>query len=111
MTETGLVGDFKESYRKSTTHAFGVLREFHKKNERKGNRLNYLLCVLLISNSFNNFFSETESLESILGEYLRENNRSVGKIDFSELRDWLSRSSEAVLNDIAKGIVIAYFGS
>ena len=52
-------GAFKESYRKSTIYIFGVLRETLKnKANRKGNKLNYSLSMLVISHAFNNIFSD-----------------------------------------------------
>ena len=54
-----------------------------KKSVKKGNKLDYLLCILLISNSFNNFFTEVDTLEVILERYFRESDRRVSTIDYS----------------------------
>jgi hypothetical protein len=59
-------GAFKESYRKSTIYIFGVLRETLKnKTNKKGNKLNYSLSMLVISHAFNNIFSDLENLKII----------------------------------------------
>ena len=79
------------------------------KNKRKGNKLNYTLALLVISHAFNNIFADTENLREIFREYLEEKKRQVEKIDFSELRQWMSKSKDATLNGIAKTIIKIYF--
>jgi hypothetical protein len=87
-----------------------VLREVMKsKSAKKGNKLNYLLSMLVISHAFNNIFSDHESLSIIFQEYLSEKKKTTDKIDFTELRDWMGKSSEVVLNNIAKKIIKIYF--
>lgn len=108
--EKGFEGPFKESYRKSTIYVFGVLREVLKnKANRKGNKLNYTLSMLVISHAFNNIFSDFENLGVIFKEYFEEKKKPVEKIDFSELREWMGKSKEGVLNAIAKSIIKIYF--
>lgn len=59
VEEKSFDGAFKESYRKSTIYIFGVLREALKnKANKKGNKLNYSLSMLVISHAFNNIFSD-----------------------------------------------------
>ena len=89
ITETEFEGAFKDSYRKSTVYVFGKLRELQKKEVKKGNKLDYLLCVLLFSNSFNSIFSDVENLAKILEDYLNQYKRKIETIDFCELRHWL----------------------
>lgn len=103
--------EFKESYRKSTIYIFGALRETLKNKNRKGNKLNYVLSLLVISHAFNNIFSDLQNLGIILKDYLDEKKRSVDKIDYSELRMWMSNSKEATLINIAKSIIKIYFGA
>ena len=79
------------------------------KASKKGNKLNYLLSMLVISHAFNNIFSDLENLKLIFHEYLEEKKRTVEKIDFSELREWMTKSKENVLNNIAKNIIKIYF--
>ena len=55
--------DFKESYRKSTIYIFGILREALKNRTKKGNKLNYILSLLVISHAFNNIFSDFDNLK------------------------------------------------
>ena len=38
-----------------------------------------------------------------------ESKRQVEKIDFRELRQWMSRSKEQTLNNIARTIIKIYF--
>lgn len=61
--------EFKDSYRKSTIYIFGVLRELLKSKTKKGNKLNYILSLLVISHAFNNIFADHESLGVIFKEY------------------------------------------
>lgn len=110
INEKGFEGVFKESYRKSTIYVFGVLREVLKvKANKKGNKLNYILSLLVISHAFNNIFSDHENLSIIFKEYFEEKKKAVEKIDYSELREWMSKSKETTLNLIAKTIIKIYF--
>lgn len=72
ITETEFENEFKESYRKSTIYIFGVLRESLKNRTTKGNKLNYILALLVISHAFNNIFADHESLGVIFKEYFEE---------------------------------------
>ena len=45
----------------------------------------------------------------IFKEYLEEKKKAAEKIDFSELREWMGKSKEGVLNAIAKNIIKIYF--
>lgn len=67
--------------------------------------------MLVISHAFNNIFNDLENLQIIFREYFEEKGRPVDKIDFTELRDWMSKSKENVLNTIAKNIIKVYFAS
>jgi len=70
LQETNFEGTFKESYRKSTIYVFGVLREALKsKSSKKGNKLNYILSLLVISHAFNNIFADLENLGIIFRDY------------------------------------------
>jgi hypothetical protein len=67
--------------------------------------------MLVISHAFNNIFSDIENLQIIFKDYFEEKKRQADKIDFTELRDWMSKSKENVLNTIAKNIIKIYFAS
>jgi len=56
------------------------------KNNRKGNKLNYILSLLVISHAFNNIFSDLENLNVIFKDYFEEKKKKANKIDFTELR-------------------------
>lgn len=81
------------------------------KANRKGNKLNYILSMLVISHAFNNIFADFENLGIIFKDYYEEKKKGIDKIDFSELREWMSKSKEGVLNNIAKSIINIYFAS
>jgi hypothetical protein len=86
-----------------------VLREILKARTKKGNKLNYIIALVVISHAFNNIFSDTENLREIFREYLDEKKQPVEKLNFSELRQWMSKSKEGTLNNIAKTIIKIYF--
>lgn len=67
--------------------------------------------MLVISHAFNNIFNDLENLQTIFSEYFLEKKRAADKIDFTELRDWMSKSKENVLNSIAKNIIKIYFAA
>ena len=70
INETEFEHEFKESYRKSTIFIFGILREALKNKAKKGNKLSYILSLLVISHAFNNIFSDIENLREIFREYV-----------------------------------------
>ena len=109
ITEKEFENEFKESYRKSTIYIFGVLREALKTRTKKGNKLNYILSLLVISHAFNNIFADHEHLREIFKEYVEERKKPVEKMDFSDLRQWMSKSKETTLNNIARTIIKIYF--
>lgn len=68
--------------------------------------------MLVISHAFNNIFNDLENVQIIFHEYFQEKKaQRPDKIDFTELRDWMSKSKENVLNAIAKNIIKIYFAS
>lgn len=79
------------------------------KANKKGNKLNYTLALLVISHAFNNIFSDVENLTVIFKDYFDEKKRTSDKLDFTELREWMTKSKEGVLNNIAKSIIKIYF--
>ena len=82
------------------------------KANKKGNKLNYSLSILVISHAFNNIFNDLENVQIIFHDYFQEKpTQRPDKIDFSELRNWMGRSKENVLNAIAKNIIKIYFAS
>ncbi len=109
IEEKDFESQFKDSYRKSTIYIFGVLREILKSKTKKGNKLNYILALVVISHAFNNIFADHESLGVIFKEYFEEKKKTVKEIDYSDLRSWMSSSKEPVLNNIAKSIIKIYF--
>lgn len=80
-----------------------------KSKTKKGNKLNYILALVVISHAFNNIFADHESLGVIFKEYFEEKKKTVKEIDYSDLRSWMSSSKEPVLNNIAKSIIKIYF--
>lgn len=53
------------------------------KSNKKGNKLNYILSLLVISHAFNNIFADLENVGIIFKEYFEEKKKTVEKIDFS----------------------------
>lgn len=86
-----------------------MLRESLKNRTKKGNKLNYVLSLLVISHAFNNIFEDIENLREIFKEYVEERKKPIEKVDFSDLRQWMSKSKESTLNNIAKTIIKIYF--
>ena len=63
-----------------------------KSKTKKGNKLNYILALVVISHAFNNIFADHESLGVIFKEYFEEKKKTVKEIDYSDLRSWMSSS-------------------
>ena len=80
-----------------------------KSSGKSGNKLNYNLAILVISHVFNHIFSDEENVKKIFEEYLKEKSRTVETIDYSELREWMTRASAGQLNMLAKQIIQLYF--
>lgn len=64
---------------------------------------------MVISHVFNHIFSDGENVKKIFEEYLKEKNRTVETMDYSELREWMTRASPGQLNMLAKQIIQLYF--
>jgi hypothetical protein len=109
IPETKFDGEFKRSYRKSTIYIYNVLANIIKARTEKGNKVAYIFALVVITHAFNNIFSDTENLRKILREYLEEKKQGAEKLNFSELREWMSKSSQRTLNNIVSAIVRIYF--
>jgi hypothetical protein len=48
-------------------------------------------------------------VSKIFEEYLKEKNRSVESMDYSELREWMTKAPPGQLNMVAKQIIQLYF--
>jgi hypothetical protein len=64
---------------------------------------------LVISHAFNNIFADHENLREIFKDYFAESGKPVEKMDYRGLRQWMSRSKEQTLNNIARTIIKIYF--
>ena len=64
---------------------------------------------MVISHAFNNIFSDTENLREIFKDYIEDRKKPIEKLDFSDLRQWMSKSKETTLNNIARTIIKIYF--
>jgi hypothetical protein len=80
-----------------------------KSSGKSGNKLNYNLAILVISHVFNHIFSDGENVKTIFEEYLKDKSRTLETIDYSELREWMTRASPGQLNMLAKQIIQLYF--
>jgi hypothetical protein len=56
------------------------------KNDKKGNKFNYYLAILVISHVFNRIFTDSENMKVIFNDYFKQSKRSLNAIDYSELR-------------------------
>ena len=78
------------------------------KTGKKGNKLHYLLTLLVISHAFNNLFHEVEHLEVIFKPYLEERKAEANEIDYSDLKAWLSAGSPDTLIKVAIAVIKLY---
>lgn len=100
---------FKESYRKSTHTAFNTLRGLIKSSAKNGNKLNFNLAILVISHVFNHIFSDQVNVQKIFEDYFKEKGKTFETMDYTELREWMTRASPGQLNSLAKQIIMLYF--
>ena len=65
---------------------------------------------LLFSNDFN-LFNEEKQQEIVFRAYLSERKMQVTDLNYNDLKNWLSKSSEQVLKKTADQMLRVYFGS
>ena len=65
---------------------------------------------LLFSNDFN-LFREEKQQEIVFRAYLSERKMQVPNLNYNDLKNWLSKSSEQVLKKTADQMLRVYFGS
>lgn len=107
ISETSFEGAFKMSYRLSTGHIYKVLFAEITKGY-KGNNLPFLLTMSTISHNFNNIYNNQDHMKTIFQPYLSKEYVPVKSLNFSELREWLSKASEDQLKAIIKEILKFY---
>lgn len=107
ISEKTFEGGFKKSYRGSTSHIYKVLLAETAKGY-KGNNLPFLVTMNVISHTFNNIYNNQEHMKTIFSPYLSKEYIPVKKMNFSELREWLSKAAEDQLKAIVKEIIKFY---
>lgn len=80
-----------------------------KTHKKSGNKLNYNLAILVISHVFNHIFLDSTNMQKIFADYFKEKAKTVNTIDYSELREWMTKASSGQLNALAKQIIQLYF--
>ena len=90
----------------SSQLVFKTLKEKTQKDQKS-----YLSSIfLLFSNDFN-LFNEEKQHEIVFRAYLSERKMQVTDLNYNDLKNWLSKSSEQVLKKTADQMLRVYFGS
>lgn len=75
----------------------------------QGNKLPYGIVLLLFAHGYD-VFRNPNNQTIIFKNYLTEKNKGSNKLDYLELRSWLSSSNENILTEVINLMLKAYFG-
>lgn len=106
IDEVEFDGAFKRSYRESTRLVYQVLKR--QLGTHQGNNLPYMFTMNAISHAFNQLFSSEGAIQQIFRVFLTYKNIQPKDINYTELREWLSKSSEDTLTRVVTEILTIF---
>ena len=84
------------------------MRKFLGTDNKKGNSCNYYLAMVAICHVFNRIFLEKNKLSNVFKDFLEQEGKSVDDLDYSKLRQWMSKAAPMQLNAVTRNIMKYY---